>query len=192
MPAGQAQDEVPNNGSASVLLSSSSAPSFSGCGTHLSDHSDMEGAPQYPPDIGGSRIWDCRAEGGMPCRHLPANKCPICSNANGKGCAHLEFLCYMAKREASIRHQLQRAEQKLPQAFSAHEEPLILRILPLSWRSASLVRLASGYRHFALHSRMWDWFIFRYNGLYYRCIALPFGWTASPFCFVKLFSLLTR
>jgi len=58
------------------------------------------------------------------------------------------------------------------------------RLLSFDW--------ASGYRHFALHPRMWDWFLFRYNGLYYRCIALPFGWTASPFWFVKLLSPLTR
>ena len=51
---------------------------------------------------------------------------------------------------------------------------------------------ASGYRHFALHSRMWEWFLFRFDGSYYRCIALPFGWTASPYGFVKLLSPLTR
>lgn len=58
------------------------------------------------------------------------------------------------------------------------------RLLSFDW--------SAGYRHFALHSRMWDWFLFHYDGRYYRCIALPFGWTASPFWFVKLLSPLTR
>lgn len=58
------------------------------------------------------------------------------------------------------------------------------RLLSFDWKS--------GYRHFALHSRMWDWFIFKYDGRYYRCIALPFGWSASPYWFVKLLSPLSR
>jgi hypothetical protein len=27
---------------------------------------------------------------------------------------------------------------------------------------------------------MRDWFLFRYEGCFYRCIALPFGWGRSP------------
>lgn len=51
---------------------------------------------------------------------------------------------------------------------------------------------ASGYKHFALHRGLWDWFLFRYDGRYYRCIALPFGWTSSPCWFIKNLSPLTR
>lgn len=50
----------------------------------------------------------------------------------------------------------------------------------------------SGYRHFALHPRMWDWFLFQYDRKFYRCIALPFGWTRSPYWFCHLLSPLTR
>lgn len=49
-----------------------------------------------------------------------------------------------------------------------------------------------GYRHFRLHPKMWNWFIFRYNQKYYRCISLPFEWTWSPFWFCHLLSPLTR
>lgn len=50
----------------------------------------------------------------------------------------------------------------------------------------------SGYRHMRLHSRMWNWFLFQYNGKFYRCIALPFGWTRSPYWFCHLLSPVTR
>jgi hypothetical protein len=33
----------------------------------------------------------------------------------------------------------------------------------------------SGYRHFYLHPRMRDCFLFQYGGHVYWCIALPFG-----------------
>lgn len=36
--------------------------------------------------------------------------------------------------------------------------------------------IKSGYRAFRLAPKMRDWFIFRYAGRYFRCIALPFGW----------------
>lgn len=49
-----------------------------------------------------------------------------------------------------------------------------------------------GYRHFALHSKMWNWFLFHYDGRFYRCIALPFGWTRSPYWFCHILSPLTR
>jgi hypothetical protein len=44
----------------------------------------------------------------------------------------------------------------------------------------------SGYRHFYLHPRMRDYFLFHYGGRFYRCIALPFGWGRSVLWFTKL------
>jgi hypothetical protein len=44
----------------------------------------------------------------------------------------------------------------------------------------------SGYRHFYLHPRMRDYFLFHYGGRYYRCIALPFEWGRSVLWFTKL------
>jgi hypothetical protein len=40
--------------------------------------------------------------------------------------------------------------------------------------------IQSGYRHFRLAPQMRDWFLFRYDGRFYKCIALPFGWGRSP------------
>lgn len=34
----------------------------------------------------------------------------------------------------------------------------------------------SWYRHFHLHPDFRDYFLFRYGGRNYRCVALPFGW----------------
>jgi hypothetical protein len=34
--------------------------------------------------------------------------------------------------------------------------------------------IKEGYRHFRLAPQMRDWFLFRYDGRLYRCIALPF------------------
>lgn len=44
----------------------------------------------------------------------------------------------------------------------------------------------SGYRHFYLHPEMRDLFLFRYDGRYYRCLALPFGGGRSVLWFAKL------
>lgn len=39
---------------------------------------------------------------------------------------------------------------------------------------------------------MRDWFLFGYNGNYYRCVALPFGWGLSPCWFTQVMSPFTR
>jgi hypothetical protein len=46
--------------------------------------------------------------------------------------------------------------------------------------------IKAGYRHFYLHPLMRDFFVFRYAGRYYWCIALPFGRGRSALWFVKL------
>lgn len=46
--------------------------------------------------------------------------------------------------------------------------------------------ITNGYRHLRLAPAMRDWFIFRYNGQYYQCVALPFGWGRSPVWFTQL------
>lgn len=45
-----------------------------------------------------------------------------------------------------------------------------------------------GYRHLRLHPSMRKWFLFRYAGRYYRCVALPFGWGRSPLWFTQFIS----
>ena len=46
--------------------------------------------------------------------------------------------------------------------------------------------IAKGYRHFRLHPEKQDWFLFRYEVEYYRCVALPFGLGRSPLWFTHL------
>lgn len=46
--------------------------------------------------------------------------------------------------------------------------------------------LAAGYRHIHLHPLMLDFFVFRYGGRTYRCLALPFGWGRSALHFTRL------
>jgi hypothetical protein len=46
--------------------------------------------------------------------------------------------------------------------------------------------IQAGYRHFRLALQMRDWFVFAYDGKFYRCIALPFGWRRSPMWFTHL------
>lgn len=43
--------------------------------------------------------------------------------------------------------------------------------------------IRSGYRHFR---DMRDYFLFHFDGRYYRCKALPFGWGRSSFWFTNL------
>jgi hypothetical protein len=50
----------------------------------------------------------------------------------------------------------------------------------------------SGYRHFYLHPRMRDYFLFHYDGCFYRCVALPFGWGRSVLWFTKLMRPLVK
>lgn len=52
--------------------------------------------------------------------------------------------------------------------------------------------IKAGYRHFRLHPLMRDWFIFRYAGKYYRCLALPFGWGRSPLWFTQFMAVFVR
>jgi hypothetical protein len=52
--------------------------------------------------------------------------------------------------------------------------------------------IQAGYRHFGLAPQMRDWFLFRYDGRFYRCIALPFGWGRSPMWFTKLMAPMVR
>lgn len=52
--------------------------------------------------------------------------------------------------------------------------------------------IEKGYRHFRLHPRMRDWFLFHYSGRYFRCVALPFGWGRSPLWFTQLLSTFVR
>jgi hypothetical protein len=52
--------------------------------------------------------------------------------------------------------------------------------------------IQAGYRHFRLAPQMRYWFFFRYDGRFYRCIALPFRWGRSPMWFTQLMVLMVR
>lgn len=43
----------------------------------------------------------------------------------------------------------------------------------------------AGNRHEHLHPLMWDFFLFRYSGKTYRCLALLFGWGPSALHFIR-------
>lgn len=44
----------------------------------------------------------------------------------------------------------------------------------------------AGYRYMYLHPAMRDSFLFRYQGTYYRCLALHFGWGPMVLWLTKL------
>ena len=44
----------------------------------------------------------------------------------------------------------------------------------------------SGYHHFFLHPSIRNFFLFHWEGRYFRCIALPFAWCRAAFWFVNL------
>lgn len=46
--------------------------------------------------------------------------------------------------------------------------------------------IEAGYRHFFLAPKIRNFFLFSYAGRYFRCIALPFGWSRSSYWFVVL------
>jgi hypothetical protein len=46
--------------------------------------------------------------------------------------------------------------------------------------------IKAGYRHFRLAPKVRNWYLFRYEDMYYRCVALPFGWGRSPMWLTQL------
>jgi hypothetical protein len=52
--------------------------------------------------------------------------------------------------------------------------------------------IQAGYRHLRLAPQMRDWFLFRDDGPFYRCIAHPFGWGRSPMWFTQLMVPMVR
>ena len=48
------------------------------------------------------------------------------------------------------------------------------------------------YHHVPIPVHMRDYFVFCINGEYFRCAALPFGWTNSPFYFTKVMREVVR
>jgi len=52
--------------------------------------------------------------------------------------------------------------------------------------------IKGGYRHFRLAPTMRDWFLFRYEGRYYCCTALPFGCGKSPLWFTQMMAPFVR
>lgn len=46
----------------------------------------------------------------------------------------------------------------------------------------------AGYRHLRLHADTLDDFVFFYNGIYYQCLAMPFGWGPASFWFTRFLS----
>jgi hypothetical protein len=52
--------------------------------------------------------------------------------------------------------------------------------------------IQAGNRHFRLAPQMRDWFFFRYDGRFYRCIALSLGWGLSPIWLTQLMVPMVR
>lgn len=46
--------------------------------------------------------------------------------------------------------------------------------------------IKAGYRHFRLHDAMRPYVLFHYDGRVYASVALPFGWSMSPYWFTRL------
>lgn len=46
--------------------------------------------------------------------------------------------------------------------------------------------IEKGYHHFRLHPKIRNWFLFKLDNRFFRCIALPFGWSLSPPYFIKM------
>lgn len=51
------------------------------------------------------------------------------------------------------------------------------------------MEMKKGYRQFRLAPAMRDWFIFQYDGRYFQCVALLFGWCRSPLWFTRFMAV---
>lgn len=54
------------------------------------------------------------------------------------------------------------------------------------------IDIVKRYLHLRFHPSMRDWFIFRYQGSYFQCVALRFGWGCSPLWFTPLMAPFVR
>ncbi len=73
-----------------------------------------------------------------------------------------------------------------PVLSTAYETLTWLRHVPRAVCLGASLDLRDGYHHVRLHPELRKYFTFNVNGMFYECIALPFGWSLAPAIFTKL------
>lgn len=89
-------------------------------------------------------------------------------------------------------------DPKLPLVVNLHRQSSLFRPQPVTMENLKYFTLElnkddhlvscdiqKSYHHFRLHPQIRNWFIFRLDGSYFRCIDLPFGWSLSPPYLIK-------
>jgi hypothetical protein len=138
-------------------------------------------------DPGGPRVWARGHSGWMPGRHVRRGDDRRGREDSQYRCNDIVKLCSMARRSRGKERELCgkpiEAIQALAQRKREKRDTARVRFELEHGEKMVSFDIQAGYRHFRLAPQMRDWFLFRYDGRFYRCIALPFGSGRSPMWF---------
>lgn len=119
--------------------------------------------------------------------NLSRNHRRTCPDGEAERIDHIIFFCCMARlcrgEEGTLYHQLMQTVhgRKRWRKGSVKMESISEFAMSIEKGDYFLsFDIKSGYRHFRLAPAMRHWFIFLYEGRYYQCVSLPFGWGRSP------------
>lgn len=133
-----------------------------------------------------------RSQNRMCKRDVPETFETIRDGTSSIWCVRVLCVCKLESGKRKVYYKSKETIETLAQEECCRVHAVPIWYLSSTGISHAFLRLAISIPAFVLHRRMWNWFIFRYNVQYYRCIALPFGWTRSPFWFCILLQPLTR
>lgn len=138
----------------------------------------------HPPNLGGQGLCLRRPGEGSERRDIRRSVTGLCREASGTWAAGVVILRCLA-REGQDRTGRFVVNLHL-QSQHWSKESIKMQTLPsfaLELEQDDFLfsfDVQAGYRPFYLHPDMRNYFLFHYDGRFYRCIALPFGWGRSP------------
>ena len=65
------------------------------------------------------------------------------------------------------------------------EDLSLLRFVPPTMKVGAKIDLSDAYHHLELHPSLQEYFQFTIDGIFYQCLAIPFGWNLAPYAFTK-------
>ena len=72
-----------------------------------------------------------------------------------------------------------------PSISVKYETLKLLKFVPRDVCKALSLDLQDGYHHVRMHASIRPYFNFYFDGAYYSCLALPFGWSLAPAMFTR-------
>jgi hypothetical protein len=143
-----------------------------------------------PLDPGRPRIWARGPSGWMPRRDIRRGDDRRGREDSQCRCHDIVKLCGMARRtrrkERALCGKPVEAIQALAQRKRENGDTARVRFRIGTWGEDGVLRHLCEVSTLSVRSQIRDWFLFRYDGRFYRCISLPFGWGRSSMWFTQL------